>query len=71
MNRPAVETPLTTRRVVELACRAPSVHNTQPWAWRIGPDRIELYADWSRQLPASDPDPIVVQLVEHLRSSPW
>ena len=56
MNRPAVETPLTTRRVVELACRAPSVHNTQPWAWRIGPDRIELYADWSRQLPASDPE---------------
>ena len=27
------------RRIVELACRAPSVHNTQPWPWRGGPDR--------------------------------
>jgi hypothetical protein len=45
-----------TRRIVELACRAPSVHNTQPWAWRVGRDRIELYADWTRTLPAADPD---------------
>ena len=29
------------RRLVSLAIRAPSVHNTQPWAWRIGPDGIE------------------------------
>ena len=56
MSEPAVQTSPTTRRVVELACRAPSVHNTQPWAWRIGPDRIDLYADWSRQLPVSDPE---------------
>ena len=47
---------LTTRRLVELACRAPSVHNTQPWAWRLGTDQLDLYADWSRQLPASDPE---------------
>jgi hypothetical protein len=56
MSEQAVEMMgLTTRRLVELACRAPSVHNTQPWAWRIGDQRIDLYADWSRQLPASDP----------------
>ena len=45
----------TARRLVQLACRAPSVHNTQPWAWRIGPDSIELYADESRRLAAADP----------------
>ena len=45
------------RRVIELACRAPSVHNTQPWHWRIvGADTIELYADHSRQLKVADPD---------------
>ncbi|MET1061008.1 MAG: hypothetical protein ABWX84_15510 [Nocardioides sp.] len=56
MSEQAVEMlELTTRALVELACRAPSVHNTQPWSWRIGPDRIDLYADWSRQLPVSDP----------------
>jgi nitroreductase len=44
------------RRIVELATRAPSVHNTQPWHWRGGPHSLELYADRSRTLPASDPD---------------
>lgn len=44
------------QRVVELACRAPSVHNTQPWRWRVTGTRVELHADWSRQLEVSDPD---------------
>jgi hypothetical protein len=46
----------TALRVIELACRAPSVHNSQPWRWRVT-DRatIELYADRHRQLPMSDP----------------
>ena len=44
------------RRVLELACRAPSVHNTQPWWWRIVDDAIELHADRTRQLPVADPD---------------
>jgi hypothetical protein len=46
----------TLRRVVELASRAPSVHNTQPWRWRGGPRSLELYADRSRQLLVGDPD---------------
>jgi nitroreductase len=46
----------TLRRVVELATRAPSVHNTQPWRWRGGPHSLELYADRTRTLTASDPD---------------
>ncbi|MCO1656337.1 Acg family FMN-binding oxidoreductase [Pseudonocardia humida] len=41
---------------VELALRAPSVHNTQPWRWRIGPDEVQLHADRFRHLAATDPD---------------
>ncbi len=41
---------------VEHAVRAPSVHNTQPWQWRIGRDRVDLFADTARHLPATDPD---------------
>ncbi|WP_028650882.1 Acg family FMN-binding oxidoreductase [Nocardioides halotolerans] len=48
--------PDTMRRIVELATRAPSVHNTQPWRWRAGPTSLELYADRSRQLHEGDPD---------------
>lgn len=35
---------------------APSVHNTQPWRWRVQPDRLELHAVRDRQLHATDPD---------------
>jgi hypothetical protein len=42
--------------VLESAGRAPSVHNTQPWAFRIAADVIELHADPARRLPAADPE---------------
>lgn len=42
------------RQIIELACRAPSVHNTQPWSWRVDGGRIDLFADLSRQLPVTD-----------------
>jgi len=35
---------------------APSVHNTQPWRWRVHPDRLDLLADRGRQLTKIDPD---------------
>ena len=41
---------------IEQALRAPSVHNTQPWRWRIRSDGVELHADWNRHLVATDPD---------------
>ena len=41
---------------LSLAIRAPSVHNTQPWSWRVGPDSLHLYADRGLQLAATDPD---------------
>ena len=41
---------------LEHALRAPSVHNSQPWRWRIADDTVELHADWNRHLVATDPD---------------
>jgi hypothetical protein len=38
------------------AGRAPSLHNTQPWLFRLRPDVIELHADPRRRLPVVDPD---------------
>jgi hypothetical protein len=43
------------RRIVELACLAPSVHNTQPWLWRADGSALELLADRRRMLPVADP----------------
>ena len=48
--------PSTLRTVLESATRAPSVHNSQPWRWLVGPDRLRLLADPSRHLPHADPD---------------
>lgn len=42
-------------RLVDLACLAPSVHNTQPWRWRYDDARLVLEADLDRRLPAEDP----------------
>jgi nitroreductase len=38
------------------AVLAPSVHNIQPWRFRLTGERIELRADRSRALPVRDPD---------------
>ena len=35
-----------------MAARAPSVHNTQPWRFRVGPDSAELWSDPRRKLRA-------------------
>ncbi len=42
--------------VLEAASLAPSLHNSQPWRFRILPDQIELHADLARSLPATDPE---------------
>jgi nitroreductase len=44
------------RAALEVAVRAPSIHNTQPWTWQLGPDGLMLRADRSRQLGVADPD---------------
>jgi hypothetical protein len=53
-SRPSIDGE-TIDRIIELACRAPSVHNTQPWRWRVRDSRVDLYADFSRQLVYADP----------------
>ncbi|MER7893415.1 nitroreductase [Micromonospora sp. NPDC094482] len=37
------------------AVRAPSLHNTQPWRFRLRDGGIEVLADPARRLPATDP----------------
>ncbi|PAP75916.1 Acg family FMN-binding oxidoreductase [Rubrivirga marina] len=41
--------------ILDATRHAPSVLNTQPWAFRIAGDAVELRADRRRQLPALDP----------------
>lgn len=53
-----MSTPTTkvTRELIRMACRAPSIHNSQPWSWRlVSADTVELHADRSRQLTETDP----------------
>ncbi|GAA3044133.1 Acg family FMN-binding oxidoreductase [Actinokineospora globicatena] len=52
-TRPDHETVLDA---LALACRAPSVHNTQPWRWLVGDRSVHLMADPQRRVPATDPD---------------
>jgi nitroreductase len=40
---------------LEAAIAAPSVHNSQPWRFRISTDRIDVLWDTGRQLDAIDP----------------
>ncbi|MFC5235965.1 Acg family FMN-binding oxidoreductase [Pseudonocardia zijingensis] len=44
----------TVRTALALAARAPSIHNSQPWRWVVGPRSVHLYADLRRWLPATD-----------------
>ena len=45
----------TMRAALELALRAPSLHNSQPWRWRLDGTTAYLYLDSTRRLPATDP----------------
>jgi hypothetical protein len=36
-------------------CRAANAHNTQPWLFELGTDRIDLFADISRSMGTMDP----------------
>ncbi|GAA1814701.1 nitroreductase [Planosporangium flavigriseum] len=44
------------RMAAEVALRAPSIFNTQPWHWHVGRGVLELWSDPGRQLPVVDPD---------------
>lgn len=46
----------TVRSALSLAVRAPSVHNSQPWLWRVGQESVHLYANPDLHLRHTDPD---------------
>lgn len=42
--------------VLDVAARAPSSGNLQPWRWRVDGSALHLYADWDRQAGGSSTD---------------
>ena len=48
--------PTLLRELVRYATLAPNSHNTQPWRFRIEPNRLTVLPDFSRRCPAVDPD---------------
>jgi len=47
--------PVQMREMVRYATLAPSGHNTQPWRFALLGDTIRILPDYSRRLPAVDP----------------
>jgi nitroreductase len=53
------DTEVATHTLAEAAAAAgyaPSIHNTQPWRWRLTADTLELRLVPDRVLPVTDPD---------------
>ena len=46
----------TALAALSLATRAPSVHNSQPWRWQVGPHSVHLFVVRSLHLEHTDPD---------------
>ena len=44
------------KSVLDVAARAPSSGNLQPWKWRVDDSALHLYADWRRQAGGSPTD---------------
>lgn len=44
-----------TNLLLRAATLAPSLHNSQPWAFAVGPRRVEVFANPLRQLRNTDP----------------
>jgi nitroreductase len=53
MTRMMADTTVITT-AVELACRAPSLHNSQPWQWVAGSKSVELFVDPHRTVTSTD-----------------
>lgn len=44
------------KSVLDVAARAPSARNLQPWRWQVDGHALHLYADWGRQAGGSPAD---------------
>ncbi|MGE0220895.1 nitroreductase family protein [Mycolicibacterium sp.] len=44
----------TVERVLDLAARAPSAGNAQPWRWHVDRRGVQLFADWTRRSGDTD-----------------
>jgi nitroreductase len=53
MTRIAADTKVITT-AVELACRAPSLHNSQPWQWVASGTSVDLFVDPHRTVTSTD-----------------
>jgi hypothetical protein len=52
---PWAEVSTALRQAAEVATKAPSILNTQPWRWRVHDEVLELDADRTRQVHSIDP----------------
>ena len=52
----AASPPAQMRELIRYATLAPSGHNTQPWKFAVAGDVIEIIPDYTRRLPAVDPE---------------
>jgi nitroreductase len=53
MTETIVDTGVITK-AIQLACRAPSLHNSQPWQWIVDETSVELFADHRRVIRSVD-----------------
>lgn len=55
-TRAALSRRPNTRDLIRYATLAANSHNTQPWLFRVGDNRVDILPDFSRRTPAVDPD---------------
>jgi nitroreductase len=53
MTRATANTEIVTT-AIRLACRAPSLHNSQPWRWIVGEAVVDLFVDHERVVRSAD-----------------
>ena len=63
MTRTTADTEIIAKPI-HLACRAPSLHNRQPWRWVPG----DAPLDWLRNVPAADR--ATIQIIDTAAGAP-
>lgn len=50
----AITTTEIVAKAIRSACRAPSLHNSQPWRWIVGEETVDLFVDHRRVIRSAD-----------------